>query len=202
MNEGDLHHIRSCFYALFFQLFPIIFGTLVSFARSKLSANDALFAVLVMLSPTTMHVLSLVPFDLRRVRYRPASEIIDAVCMALILLLSVAVYIVVSIFLAKTDCGNTTFKLPETAHPAYTVAAVFSVVLHIFRVPGSFVLRYLLQLSSFSVYSGVVCAMLTWVSSLQMLGVWEAECVKTEWKTRLSTWCFQYSEFSTADSPT
>jgi len=121
VDEGDLHHILTCFYAPFFQLFPIISSTLVSFVHSELSANDVLFAVLVMLSFTTIHVLSLVPFDLRRGLNRSASEILDAVCMALILLLSVAVNIVVLVFLMKTDCGNAIFNLPETTDPTCTV---------------------------------------------------------------------------------
>ena len=54
-------------------------------------------------------------------------------------------------------------------------------------------LKYQLQLASFGPISGAVYATLTLVSSSQMLGVWEAECVKTEWEARLSTWCFQYS---------
>ena len=132
MDEDDLPHIRTCFYALFFQMFPIIFGTLVGLFRPELSANDALFAVLVMLSPTTMHVLALVPFDLRRGLNRPASEKFDAVCMALILLLSMAVYIPVLVFLSKTDfCENATFNLPETADLTYTIATIFAIALHI-----------------------------------------------------------------------
>jgi hypothetical protein len=95
-----------CFYALLFQLFPILVGTLVSFIQGNLSPADAWFALLVMLSPTTLELLDLLPYNLRRSSKWSLREIIDGISIALLLVLSIALYIIIVIFLSGNidDC--------------------------------------------------------------------------------------------------
>ncbi|CAA7266398.1 unnamed protein product [Cyclocybe aegerita] len=192
-EEPD-EHIRMCFYALFFQLFPIIIGTLISFIQRKLSPGDAWFALLVMLSPTTLEMLDLLPFHRRRAGKWSLREIADGICIILLLVLSIALYIIIVVFLSRQgdECqlgGFYSIALGESRtgyHVSFAIA-LFTVFLTIFRIPGYQTMKFLLQVLLWAPSAGYEAFWITSIvfsilSAVQTLGATQPGCVVARWR--------------------
>ncbi|KAJ3504693.1 hypothetical protein NLJ89_g7806 [Agrocybe chaxingu] len=194
--EDPDKHIRMCFYALFFQLFPIIIGTLISFIRRKLSPGDAWFALLVMLSPTTLEMLDLLPFHRRRAGKWSLREIADGISIILLLVLSIALYIIIVVFLSRQDSGCQlegfySLAMGDSRTGYYTsfAVALFTVFLTIFRIPGYQTMKFLLQVLLWAPSAGydgfrITSVVFSILSAVQTLGATQPGCVVARWRSQ------------------
>lgn len=188
-----------CFYALFFQLFPILIGTLVSFIRGNLSPADAWFALLVMLSPTTLELLDLLPYYLRRTSKWSLKEIIDGISIVLLLMLSIALYIIIVVFLSgRIDiCILEGFSYTTSGSSAieyYVIFAIslFTVCLTIFHIPGYQTMKFLLSVLLWSPAGAsgatmIITIVFSIIEGMQVLGAVRAKCVIERWRSQIGT---------------
>ena len=188
-----------CFYALFFQLFPIIIGTLVSSIQGNLTPADAWFALLVMLSPITFELLDLLPYTLRRATKWSLREIIDGISIALLLVLSIALYIIIVVFLSgKTDiCPLEGFYLvifgsSQIEHYVIFAISLFTVFLTIFHIPGYRTMKFLLSVLLWSPARGfqafmIIAIVFSIIEGVQVLGAVRAKCVIERWRSQIGT---------------
>ncbi|KIM41261.1 hypothetical protein M413DRAFT_10909 [Hebeloma cylindrosporum] len=192
LAKNHYEPIRMCFYALFFQLFPIIIGTLVSFIQGKLTAGDAWFALLVMLSPTTLDLLDLLPYNIRHVRQWSRREVIDGISITILLVLSIVLYIVIVVFLSANfdSCPLVGFYSTNDS-PTYVFAiALLTVCFTIFHVPGYRSMKYLLSVLLWSPARGfrasmIISIMFSVIEGLQVLGAVQPKCAVERWRSKI-----------------
>ena len=187
-----------CFYALLFQLFPIIIGTLVSFIQGNLSPADAWFALLVMLSPITLELLDLLPlpYNLRRSSKWSLREIIDGISIVLLLVLSIALYIIIVVFLSrKIDICPlegfyyTPFGSSPIEYSVIFAISLFTVFLTILHFPGYRTMKFLLNVLLWSPVSeaSMIITVFSIIEGMQVLGAVRAKCVVERWRSQIGT---------------
>jgi len=185
-KPGDLEQINLCFYTVFFQIFSILVATFASFLRSQLSSSDSLFALGLILSPTTMHLFWLAPVKPSQWFKRPINA--NTVYLILTLCLFVTVSTIAIVRLVDSGCyvGARFANLGQ--NPYITVPALLCLVLHVFQIPRSYIVRCLVQLWFLPMrpYGLIVAFGVTLPLSLQMVGVWTVPGVRDEWRDRNS----------------
>lgn len=192
-RPGESEQIRICFYSLFFQLFTILAATLASFLRSQLSSSDALFAVTLMLSPSTMHLFSLAPIKPNQWFKRPVHA--NTVYIVLTVCLFVAVYVISIVHLVATDCRY--LGLDPTrmiVNPITAIISIFCLVFHILQISRTYILRCAVQLwyLPYYPYNVILGFATTLPLSLQMFGVWNVPGVRDEWRDCIGSWFVIY----------
>jgi len=142
-----------------------------------------------MLSPTTMHLFSLAPIKPSQWFKRPVHP--NTVYLILTMCLFTAVYVISVVRLVAGGCISTTSGTGErlVLNPSFTVPAVLCLGLHIFQIPRVYMVRCLVQLwylpgFPFTLTVGFASTLLL---SLQVIGVWRAQCVRDEWRNRLGS---------------
>ena len=174
-------------------------GTLVSFIQGKLSPADAWFALLVMLSPTTLELLDLLPYNLRRTSKWHLREIIDGISIALLLALSIALYIIIVVFLSRNidNCPLEGFYYPffsgsRTEYYVVFAMSLLTVCLTIFHIPGYRTMKFLLGVLLWSPGRGfsafmIITIVFSIIGGMQVLGAAQAICVIERWRSQIGT---------------
>jgi len=187
-RAGELEQIRICFYTLFFQLFSILVATLASYLHSQLSSIDAIFAMSLVLSPTTMHLFSLSTIKPSQWFKHPMNA--NTVYIVLTAGLFVVLY-VISVVRVAAGCQSTGFGSSErpALNPSFVIPAILCLVLHIFQIPRSYIVRCMVQVwyLPWFPFKHILGFASTLLLALQMFGVWEVQCVRDEWRHRLGS---------------